>query len=76
MESVVGADNLLATVILLSGGALFAFSKAVAARVALRADTDSVSDLDIGDFGAYAYGCAYDFVADAAGVCGRALGVC
>jgi hypothetical protein len=73
MDTVVCSDDFLGTIVFLSGGTLFTIAESVPARITLRADAYSVSDLDIDDLGTDPNCFAYDLVAHAAGVCGWAL---
>jgi hypothetical protein len=58
-----------------TGGAGFAVTLAAQAGLVLRADADTVPDLDVLDLGTDTDGRADDLVADAAGVVGGALGI-
>jgi hypothetical protein len=60
-------------ILLVARVALFAVTLARETRLALSADTDAVSEFDVGDLRANADGCADNLVAYAARVVGWAL---
>lgn len=71
--AVICSDEVLGAVSFLTHGALLAISLAALARISLRSDTDTITDLDVFYLRTDADGNADDLVSDTARVVGRTL---